>query len=388
MKTLYIDCQAGIAGDMTIAAFIDLGLPFEHLKSELAKLPLPKSCYDLKFETCYRKGIRGILFSVAVTEDKSHRHYSDIVKMIESSSLTDQVKTSAKQIFKKLAEAEAKVHGVELAKVHFHEVGGVDSIIDIVGTAISLDYFGIKEIYTSSLPLGGGFIDSKHGRLPVPAPATAELLQGLPIHHNCSTGERVTPTGAAIVASLAKPCRPEAMTVTTIGNGAGSKDYADTPNILRLIIGEQSNDGAEERIFVLETHIDDMNPELFGFLMERLFEAGALDVSFSQLQMKKNRPGIRLTVLATKEKLHELGQIILTESTAIGLRYYPVQRLVLERKSELRKSSLGAVNVKIVSRPEGTVRITPEFEDCRKIALEKGIPIIEVYRILESELPE
>jgi len=386
MKTLYIDCQAGIAGDMTVAALIDLGLPLEHLRRELAKLALPVGSYQIAAAECFRQGVRGVYFAVEVAGDQHHRHYGDIIAMIDGSTLAASVKERSQRIFQRLAEAEATVHGVPLAQVHFHEVGAVDSIIDIVATAIGLDYLGVTEVYTSPLPWGSGWVESAHGRLPVPAPATAELLRGLPVHWDIGPGERVTPTGAAIVAALASGNGvPPGMTVAATGQGAGGKDFSDRPNLLRLLLGTKPAPGHHDEIYVLETHIDDMSPEIAGYLMERLLAAGALDAAFSPLQMKKNRPGVRLTVLAAAAKLDELARLTVTESTAIGVRYYPARRFVLEREVQTRTTSLGPVRVKVISDGERIMRSTPEFDDCRRLAQEKGLPLQDVYRLVVKE---
>jgi len=381
MRILYFDCFAGVAGDMTVAALLELGLPLETLGEGLAALPL--SGYSIESSRVERHGVAGTSFKVTLLEeDQPHRHYSDIAAMIEEAKLKPRVKELAQRIFKRLAEAEAAVHGVPLDHVHFHEVGAVDSIVDIVGTAIGLDYLGIDKVYASPLPFGRGFVQTAHGRLPVPAPATAHLMQGIPLSGDIGEGERVTPTGAAIIAALAEGFgQPPAMTAGKIGYGAGEKDFPELPNLLRLVMGEAAGE-REEEVLVIETHIDDMNPELLGFLMERLLEEGALDVAFSALQMKKNRPGTRLTVVAREEDLTKLSELILRESTAIGVRYYPVRRITLSRSSEERATSLGTVRVKVL---EGG-RVTPEFESCRAIAVENGLPLIEVYRTVEREI--
>lgn len=381
MKVLYFDCFAGIAGDMTVAALIELGLPLETLREQLALLPL--SGYTLASSKVERHGVAGTSFKVTLTEtDQPHRHYSGIAAMIENSALKPRVKELAQRIFLRLAQAEAAVHGVELERVHFHEVGALDSIVDIVGCAIGLDYLGVEQVYASGLPYGRGFVQTAHGRLPVPAPATARLMEGIPLTADIGEGERVTPTGAAIVAALAEGFGPPpAMTPTATGYGAGTRDFPELPNLLRLVLGESDAPGNREEVLVLETHIDDMNPELFGFLMERLLQAGALDVAFSPLQMKKNRPATRVTVIAKPGDLEALSALVLSESTAIGLRYYPARRITLERRGELRQTTLGPVQVKVL----GNGRVVPEFEACREIALAQGVPLIEVYRIVERE---
>jgi pyridinium-3,5-bisthiocarboxylic acid mononucleotide nickel chelatase len=384
MKILYFDCFAGIAGDMTVAALLELGLPMETLKEGLCALPF--SGYSLASSRVDRHGVAGTSFQVTLeAEDQPHRHYSGIAAMIEAAPLKPRVKELSQRIFRRLAEAEAHVHGVALERVHFHEVGAVDSIVDIVGTAIGLDYLGVDRVYASPLPFGRGFVHTAHGRLPVPAPATAFLMQGIPLAGDIGEGERVTPTGAAILAALADgfgpppPMKPE-----KIGYGAGDKDFAELPNLLRLVLGEDGETAGHQEVLVIETHVDDMNPEIFGFLMERLLEAGALDVAFSPLQMKKNRPATRLTVIAQLADLTKISDLILRESTAIGLRYYPVRRITLARSVEERQSSLGPVQVKVL---EGG-RVAPEFESCRSIALQSGLPLIEVYRTVEREISQ
>lgn len=381
MKVLYFDCFAGIAGDMTVAALIELGLPLEVLRKELAVLPL--SGYTLESSKVERHGVAGTSFKVNLTEaDQPHRHYSGIAKMIDESPLAPRVKELAQRIFRRLAEAEAAVHGVPLERVHFHEVGAVDSIVDIVGTAIGLDYLGVEAVYASGLPYGRGFVQTAHGKLPVPAPATAKLMEGIPLTADIGEGERVTPTGAAIIAALAEGFGPPpALTPLATGYGAGEKDFPELPNLLRVLLAEKEGEKGCQEVLVLETHIDDMNPEIFGFLMERLLEAGALDVAFSPLQMKKNRPATRLTVIADPSDLEKLSALILSESTAIGLRYYPASRVTSARRLETRSTTLGEVAVKVLE----TGRVTPEYDSCRKIALDKGIPLIEVYRTVERE---
>jgi len=381
MRVLYFDCFAGIAGDMTVGALLELGLPMETLREGLSLLPL--SGYTLASSRVDRHGIAGTSFKVTLTgADQPHRHYSGIAAMIEEAKLKPRVKELAQRIFRRLAEAEASVHGVTLERVHFHEVGAIDSIVDIVGTAIGLDYLGIDKVYASGLPYGRGFVRTAHGLLPVPAPATAHLMQGIPLSADIGEGERVTPTGAAIIAALAVGFGPPpAMTPHGIGHGAGEKDFPELPNLLRLVLGEAAQAAHPEEVLVLETHIDDMNPEIFGFVMERLLAAGALDVAFSALQMKKNRPATRLTVIANRGDLDRLSAIILGESTAIGLRYYPARRITLTRRTELRQTSLGPVQVKVLENG----RVAPEYESCREIALTRGVPLIEVYRIVEKE---
>jgi len=385
LKILYFDCFAGIAGDMTVAALLDLGVPFEVVRDAVGCLRLPHSSYSLATERTSRKGIAATRFVVHVEEHQPHRHYGDIAAMIEESPLADSVKEKAQRIFFRLAEAEAKVHGVELGRVHFHEVGAVDSIADIVGAAAAIDWLGIEAIHGGALPLGSGFVETAHGRLPVPAPATAELLRGIPVHGEAGPGERVTPTGAAILAALAAGFGPiPPMTVTGVGCGAGTRDFADIPNILRVFQGEIDRGFERDDVVVIETHIDDTSPEILGYVMERCLAAGALDAAFSPLQMKKNRPAVRLTVVVHPEQRDELAALILRETSAIGVRFHPAGRLKLRRLVEERDTTLGRVRVKVING-DGVARVAPEYDDCCRIAAERGMPLMEVYRIVERE---
>jgi pyridinium-3,5-bisthiocarboxylic acid mononucleotide nickel chelatase len=386
VKTLYFDCHAGIAGDMTVAALLDLGVPLELLREHLALLPLSTDLYKLTVSRVARKGITATHFDVSTAHEHHHRRYADIAAMIDRSGLPVGVREKAGRIFLRLAEAEAKVHGVEIGEVHFHEVGAVDSIIDIVGTAIGLDYLGIDAIHASPLPYGSGFVQTAHGRLPVPAPATAELLRGMPVHFESGSGERVTPTGAAILAALADGFGPPpAMRVEAVGCGAGTKDFDDLPNILRIVMGESEGSFLKDEILVLETHIDDMNPEILGYLMEKLLAQGALDVAYAPIQMKKNRPGVKLTLLTHRDGLDKLSRLVLTESTSAGIRYFPAERLMLARTEEERETSLGRLRVKVFHDGGRPLRVVPEFEECRRVASERGLTLLEVYRIVERE---
>ena len=387
MKLLYFDCYAGISGDMTVGALLDLGVPFDYLKAELAKLPLPHSSYSLDTERAMRGGITASRFLVHVEEHQPHRQYTYIAGMVEESAITAGAKEYARRIFYRLAEAEAKVHGVDIGHVHFHEVGAVDSIMDIVGAAVCFDYLGIGEFHAAPLPLGSGWVETQHGRMPVPAPATAELLRGMRVHGELGPGERVTPTGAAILAALCTGTGAiPAMEVTAVGCGAGSKEFADAPNILRVMLGKREAAVGRDEACVIETNIDDMTPEARGCLMERLFKAGALDVSFSSLQMKKNRPGTLVSVICAMADRERMGRLLLTESTAIGVRSYPVRRMTLERAVTERRTSLGPVRVKSVGMDGRTLRVSPEYDDCRRIALERGLTLREVTRTIEREL--
>lgn len=384
MNIIYFDCYAGISGDMTVGALLDLGVPLEHLQAELAKLDLPPDSYALSASRTERRHVSGLRFDVAVHDHHTHRHYAGIDAMIAASGLSDQVKERARAIFRRLAEAEALVHGVAMEEVHFHEVGAVDSIVDIVATAICLEYLAVKAVYAAALPLGGGFVETAHGRLPVPAPATAELLKGLAVHGQCGEGERVTPTGAAILAALATSSgtRP-AMTLSRVGSGAGGKDFSDCPNILRAFLGRQQS-GEAQQVIVAETNIDDSTPEVLGYVMERLLEAGALDVFFTPVQMKKNRPATLLSFLCRPDQLETLSSLVLTETSAIGLRHYPVSRVTLERRIEQRETCFGPLRFKLVYDQGTLLRTSPEYEECRRVARQRGIPLQEVLRLVSG----
>jgi pyridinium-3,5-bisthiocarboxylic acid mononucleotide nickel chelatase len=380
MKTLYLDCQAGISGDMTVAALLDLGVPLEHLQGELAKLALPADSYALSSNRTERHHMSAIKFDVEVHDTQTHRHYAAIDTMIEESGLQESVRERARRIFRRLAEAEAKVHNVVLSEVHFHEVGAIDSIVDIVGAAICLGYLQVERIFASSLPLGSGFVETAHGKLPVPAPATAELLCGIPVHGECGSGERVTPTGAAIIAALADGFGfPPAMEIEKIGSGAGGKDFSDVPNILRAFLCSSVIATEVDHLVVMEANIDDSSPEILGYALERLLAEGALDAWFTPIQMKKCRPAVMLSILCAPAETDKFGHIILEETSSIGIRHYPVSRLALERRIEERETRFGKVRFKVTGLGE-----KPEYEDCRKIAMEKGLPLREVYRILQS----
>lgn len=382
--TLYLDCHAGISGDMTVAALLDLGVPLEHLETELAKLALPPDSYRLSTQRTERHHIAALRFDVAVHDHHTHRHYAGIDAMIAGSGLSAVAKETSRKIFRRLAEAEAMVHGVAVAEVHFHEVGAIDSIVDIVATAICLDYLGVGAVHAAPLPLGGGFVETAHGRLPVPAPATAELMKGLPVHGECGPGERVTPTGAAIVAALTAASGPRpAMALGRIGCGAGGKDFEDCPNILRAFLGQVAGKGgAADEVVVVETNIDDSTPEILGYVMERLLEEGALDAWFTPVQMKKNRPATQLSFLCGPDRFDALARLVLAETSAIGLRHYPVARMKLERRLEERATPFGAVRFKLVFHEGRLMRAAPEYEDCRRIARELGLPCREVMERL------
>ena len=384
MKCLYFDCFAGISGDMTLGALLDLGVPLAYLTEELGRLSL--SGYRIRVTRALKMGIAGKKVTIACASHghhhehiHEHRSFSTIEKLIKKSTLKQRVKDRSRDIFFRLATAEARIHRQKVADVHFHEVGAVDSIVDIVGSVIGLDYLGIDPCYSSALPLGSGFVKCQHGTLPVPAPATLELLRGVPVYQSAIKGEMVTPTGAAILTTLVKSFGAiPPLNIIKIGYGAGSNDFAQLPNMLRVILGEAHAGAADGEVWVLEANIDDMNPEWAGFLMEQLLSAGALDVAFIPLQMKKNRPGFMLQVICDESRQPYLLNIIFQESTTAGVRYHRASRAVLPRSPGTLKTRFGALKVKIFGSGANAA-IAPEFEECRRIALQKGVPLKEVY---------
>jgi len=387
----YFDCFAGISGDMTLGALIDLGVPLDWLNDQLKRIPL--SNFGLAMSSVQRNGMHAMLVDVNVSEDKVARNYSQIRSIIENSPLTDTVKLKSLQAFRLLAKAEAHIHGCSIEQVHFHEVGGIDAIVDIVGSALGLEYLGIKHITASALPLGKGFVTCSHGKLPVPAPATLKILQGVPVYGTEISQELVTPTGAAIIASAAQGfgALPD-MTVRAVGYGAGRRDLSERPNLLRIIVGsapqgapEKAQAMWEDQIEIVETSIDDMNPELFGHLMNRLFEDGALDVYWIPVYMKKNRPGTMLQMLCKIEHREKLIHRILSETTTLGVRYYPSRRRLLRRETAALKTTYGVIAAKRIQDPQGNIRIIPEYEVCRKLAVEHNVPLRVVYETVARE---
>ena len=387
----YFDCFSGISGDMTLGALVDLGVPLDWLADQLRRLPLAD--FDLEMNPVHRNGMHATLVDVKISDDKTSRNYSQIRSLIENSPLADAAKSASLRTFRKLAQAEAHIHGCSIEKVHFHEVGGIDAIVDIVGSALGMEYLGIRKVIASPLPHGKGFVSCSHGMLPVPAPATLEILKGVPVYGTELPYELVTPTGAAIIASAAQTfgAMPD-MTVAAVGYGAGQRDIAQRPNLLRIITGYESPAASEisgalleDQIAILETCIDDMNPELFGHLMERLFHDGALDVYWIPIYMKKNRPGTMLQVICKNGMQDDLIHRILTETTTLGVRYYPSRRRLLDRETVEVKTSYGVVAAKRTKDPQGDTRIIPEYEVCRRIALEQNVPLRVVYETVIRE---
>jgi uncharacterized protein (TIGR00299 family) protein len=374
----YLDCFSGIAGDMLLGALIDAGLPVETLSGQLRLLPL--SGYEIRVEERKKGGIRAKQVVVAVTEEQPHRTWPQIRAMIEESTLAAGVKAKAVAVFHALAEAEGRVHGVAPEEVHFHEVGAADSIVDIVGTAIGLEHLGITRLAGSPLPMGRGWVECAHGRLPLPGPAVVELLKGVPSYGVDLEQELVTPTGAAIVKALCRAFGPTPpMTISAVGYGSGSQQLANgQPNLLRLILGQGLDVQEAQTIEVIETHLDDWAPEGFPYLCEQLFSLKALDVALAPIQMKKGRPGFLLTVLSDPAHALSIKQCILSETTAIGLRFHTAQRLTLPRQIGTVQTPWGAIGVKRVETPSGVV-LYPEYESCRAAAEKHNVPLKQLY---------
>lgn len=372
MKICYLDAFSGISGDMTVGALLDAGADFGALNDALTSLGTGAT---FRVEKTKRRGIAASKFHVEGGETKSHRHLSHILKMIDGAPLTSRVKKMSSAVFQKLGEAEAKVHAMPIEKVHFHEVGAVDSICDIVGACFCFDALGIDAIWSGPLNLGSGTVNTEHGVLPVPAPATAELVSGKPVYSRGPEMELTTPTGAALVSTLAErfDVMP-AMSILVSGYGAGTRDFPSQANVLRVLIGEMQHTPESTTVSVIETNIDDANPQILGYTMERLLESGALDVTLTPIFMKKNRPGTMLTVIASPGDQEALAQLILSETSTLGLRIYSAQRRVLAREITEVDTEHGKVRIKHAA----SGAFTPEYEDCRRIARETGLPLKEI----------
>ncbi|NLW06499.1 MAG: nickel pincer cofactor biosynthesis protein LarC [Clostridia bacterium] len=384
MKIAYCDCFSGVSGDMFLGALLANGLSYDELLAGLQQLPL--SGWELQRKQVVDHSIAAIDVVVKVSEDQPHRHLPDILGLIDNSPLPVPVREKALNVFQRLAQAEAKVHGTEPHKVHFHEVGAVDAIIDIVGTVLGLHLLGVDKVVASPLPLGSGWVECHHGKLPLPAPAALYLLQGFPVYGVSDKAELVTPTGAALITTLADSFGPTpAMTVTGVGYGAG-KTSLQHPNLLRLIMGEalDSVQAAPAACIVIETTIDDMNPELFPNLQEQVLAAGALDAYFAPVQMKKGRPGLQLTVLSPENRLAAVASAIFRHSSTLGLRYRREERLVARRHTDKVATPYGVVVVKYghyhdpVENKE-IVNMAPEYQSCLEVARQAGVPVKEVY---------
>ncbi len=378
-KTAYIDPYSGASGDMFLGAFIDLGFKMESLEEAIAGLEIP-GC-SLKSERIKKKGISAMKFDVVIEDlERKHNHLKDIVKMIESTKMSTGAKDLAKRIFQKIAEAEALVHGTTVDKIHFHEVGAVDSIVDILGAAMAFDFFDFDEVISAPVNTGSGTVKCDHGVLPVPAPAVAELLKEIPSYSSGAQRELTTPTGAAILTTVASSFGPmPMMNIQKIGYGAGSADLKDRANTLRILVGGQPRKEDEECLVEMEANIDDMNPECYEYVMDQLFQAGALDVFLVPIIMKKSRPAVKISVLCEEAQSKKLQQILFRETTTFGVRQQQVKRNKIQREMKTVETEYGAVEVK-VGYPEGELpQVSPEYESCARVAKEKGVPLKKVF---------
>jgi len=383
MKVAYFDCIFGVSGDMILGALVACGVPLSYMREELGKLGMHG--FELRERKVVLSGISAVKVDVVTEHQHEHRHLSHITDIIESSGVADRVKERAVRIFTRLAEAEATVHDTTPEKIHFHEVGALDAIVDVVGACIGLEYLGVEEIVSSPVRLGTGNVRCAHGLMPVPVPAVVELTKGVPVVRTGYDGEITTPTGAAIVTTLAGSYGYlEHFTAGTAGYGAGTKEWDDHPNILRITVGDIPEHTDVDQCLLLETNIDDMNPEIYGYLVDRLLEAGAMDVYMTSVYMKKGRPATMLSVLADDATVHTLLGVMLSETTTLGVRISRVVRKKLEREVRTVETEFGPVRVK-VARLNGRERFAPEYEDCARIARERNVPLLAVYEAVRGK---
>ncbi|NOT47750.1 MAG: nickel pincer cofactor biosynthesis protein LarC [Acidobacteria bacterium] len=393
MRTLYFDCFAGASGNMILGALIAAGVNADELSKELGKLRLPD--FALRTEKVDRSGIASLHLTVQIADEKKHRHLPEIENIIRRSDLSVSVKERAIAIFSRLAAAEAAVHGIEVEKVHFHEVGAMDAIVDVVGACIGFEMLGIERFVCSKINVGSGFVKMAHGTYPVPPPAVAKLLEGMPIYSTGIEGELITPTGAAIIATLCESYGPlPEILVEKTGHGAGTRIYEGFPNVLRLMIGETEslktdrhpnqagNETLSEKLSLLETNIDDISPQVLGFVLERAFEVGALDAWFTPIQMKKNRPAVKVSILCSFEKQAAMIEMLYSETSTLGIRTIETERNSLPREEVEIETSFGKVSVKTAGFRGALVNAMPEYEQVKRIAIEKGIP----FRQVQSEV--
>ena len=375
MRTLYFDCFAGASGDMILGAMVAAGVDPQELKDQLSRLGV--SGYEIDFQTVNRAGISATYARVQTAHEHAHRHLSDILKIIYDSQLSGGVKERAAKIFSHLAQAEARVHNEPVERVHFHEVGALDAIIDVVGAGICFELLEVEHFVSSPLNVGSGTIEIEHGRFPVPPPAVTELLKGTPFYSTDVKGELLTPTGAAIITTVCDEFGPlPQMKLEQTGYGAGMREYERFPNVLRVMIGqvgiEQQRD---ERLWMLETNVDDMSPQLFGHVMDLAFHFGALDCYFTPIQMKKNRPGVLLSVLCRKQEREKLMDMLLTETTTLGIRSYEVERRALPRQTVRVETQYGPIDVKVAQMNGHIAKEMPEYEQCRRAAVAANVPL-------------
>ena len=386
MRIAYFDTIAGISGDMTLGAFISAGVSLDQLIAELGKLRL--TGFEVTAKHIQRNGIAAVKVDVVISEaPKYHRHLADINAIIDQSALTTGVKDCAKKIFHEVAVAEAKVHNSTIEKVHFHEVGAIDSLVDIVGTSICIELMGIQSVFSSPVKVGnGGTVTTQHGIMPIPTPATSEILKGYPVVLTDIPFELTTPTGAAIIKALSHgTLASEQITVTAIGYGAGTKELTAVPNLLRLIVGELEPASNRDEMLVVETNIDDMNPEILPYVIEKLIAAGANDAFLTPILMKKGRPAHLLSALVERSQMEAILSVMFRETSTLGVRWHHVERRKLTRTQRIVQTSLGTVNVKSVTF-DGKERLIPEFEECKRLAVDTNLPLREIYSILDREL--
>jgi uncharacterized protein (TIGR00299 family) protein len=390
MRIAYFDCFSGISGDMCLGALVDAGVPFDVLKEGLEVIGLEP--YRISRKRTQRGGFSSTKIDVLISGKEPPRRFSDISEIIGTSRLTEKIKRKGLKIFRRLFEAEAKVHGGKLREVHLHELSGTDCMIDIIGTLLCLDYLGTEEVVASPLNLGGGTVSTEHGLLPVPAPATAELLKDIPAYSSGAECELTTPTGAAIISEIASSYGPfPEMTFDLIGHGAGSHLLKDRANLLRVFVGTRKSvvhvpakkGLIEEKLVTIETNIDDMNPQIYEFLLDRLMSEGALDVFFTPIIMKKSRPAIILTVLCYPERKNACIDLLLRETTTLGVRFFETGRICLKRKIEEVETEFGKVRFKVVTTGK-LKKAVPEYEDCRRIAQTTGLPLMEIMKRLSQ----
>ena len=375
MKTLYFDCFAGASGDMILGAMVAAGVDPNHLREQLSLLRVDG--FSIDFETVNRSGLSATYARVETAHEHKHRHLSDIKQIIEGSDLSENVKQLSLKIFTRLAEAEGRVHNEPVDHVHFHEVGALDAIVDVVGAAICFDYLKIDRFVCSPLHVGSGMVQMAHGRFPIPPPAVAELLKGVPFYSTDIKGELLTPTGAAIITTVCSDYGPiPQMTTETTGYGAGTREYQDFLNVLRVLLGEtEGSTETDERLWMLETNLDDASPQIIGHVMERVLELGALDCFFTSVQMKKNRPGVLLSVLCGPNEKEAVMKLLFLETTTLGVRSYEVLRRALRRSVVQVETQYGQIDVKVAHLDGRIVNEMPEFEQCRVAATKAGVPL-------------
>jgi uncharacterized protein (TIGR00299 family) protein len=385
LKIAYFDCFSGISGDMCLGAIIDSGISTKELERALEKIPIGDfKLISRKVKRACFKAVKVDVVQGAKSKKQKAKKWKDVEKIIQKSSLSHELKQKGRNVFKRIFQAEAQVHGKEFDQVHLHELGAIDCIIDIFGTMVGLDILGIQKVYSSPVNLGSGFVKTEAKILPVPAPATVKILKNVPVYSKNVSCELTTPTGAAIIKELSSGFGEiPAIEIEKIGIGAGSKDFKDMPNVLRLLIGNRwpvTSDQEIEKVTVIETNIDDMNPQVYEYVMGKLLKMGALDVYLTHILMKKGRPGIKLTVLCSEKKKEDLIEIIFNETSTIGLRFYEVGRKVLQREIKTIDTEFGKVRIKFSRLGDDILKLAPEYKDCRKIAKKLNIPLIDIIK--------